>query len=100
MKNKKQKRRETIGLAILGAVIVGILVYTIAHYHGPTDLSESFQKDILKFLSDHTPMDGSPNTLFDVDDLELIPEIMDNEALRMAYGVSDSELERFVLTMI
>jgi len=62
--------------------------------------SNDIHNYISDFLKNHIPKEGSPNTLFDIDDLDLIDLNMDDKDFRKEYGVSDSEYERWKLEVL
>ena len=100
---KKVKRIITIGAIALGAPIVigglGLCISWLASQAPKCD-GESL---VQMFLKDHKPNEVHANTLFDIDDEDLIELNMDDPEFRNEYGVSDSEYDRWnniVLSLI
>ena len=50
---------------------------------------------IKNFVESNKPSKGSPNTLKDIDDMDLIDLYIDDADFRKEYGVSDSEYKRY-----
>lgn len=92
---KNVKRIIKIGAVALGVpVLVGGTLLGISLLAHPTSPKDSVNL-VRRFLSNHKPNKDSANTLFDIDDEELIEISMDDPDFRKEYGVSDSEYKRW-----
>lgn len=56
---------------------------------------KSFAQKQSEFMKTYKPLKGSPNSLHDIDDPDLIEMEIDDPDFRKEYGVSDSDYERW-----
>lgn len=104
----KAKRKKIIKIVLISVGVtvaaIGIGGYLhhcnreLPHYCDDTkDLANENNRESLikKFVELNKPLEGSPNTLKDIDDMELIDLYIDDVDFRKEYGVSDSEYERY-----
>ncbi len=94
----KWKKRLKIGACWLGVTgYFCLIAYMIgagkSYVQSATDLLNWKFK---MWLMTYTPVEGAPNSLLDIDDLDLIMENIDDPAFRLEYGVSDAAYDDYM----
>jgi len=100
MKERTKERLKNIGLTIgVLAATVGAL-YIWARFGSSSNMGCDDFSDVKDFLENYIPVPGSKNTLFDIDDLELIRENLADPIFRKTYGVSEEAFNQYLLDNI
>lgn len=98
-KQRFRKRLKTIGFVVGSYTVVIAVIYLIGRFgcsaHGIDDYA-----DVKDFLKNYIPSPESKNTLFDIDDLELIRTGLSDPSFRAEYGVSEELFNQYLLNNI